>query len=464
MTSLLFYSKNDLDQINDNLDQIEQSATKLSYQLLEPNNDEYYKIKQIIIDFIKEQKRIVYGGSAYHAIIQHFRSDKDSNNTIYPDWSRFDIEFYSPDPIRDLVMICNRINNIGIKYVIGRQAHHDETFTVFANFLQYCDMSYMPKIIFDKVNFIEIDNIRYIHPEMILIDIFRMFNDPLTSYFRLTKVFKRMKLLMDKFPFDFKKSDIIKFEHFDDNNKLINFLLPKIVNSDFKFLFTGQLAYLIYTNPNNKINTNDINQLEIISDDLENIVEFLKEIIIEFLSINKLIDKYDELFKISIYSRFFQYWDKRIVFFYKNNPIITVLGSANRCLPIINCQIDDRLNINLSSFLVTFNYFFIGYHYEKINNFGFYFKDRNIINSLITIRNDFLYKNNKTVIDKTIFREFIIECIGKTTEFGREYLLRINEKRKLGIKSSLSYDPEISKGTYIEYEFEQSDGNLIIFQ
>ena len=142
MSNLLFYSKNDLDQITDNLDQIEKESIKTKYELLEPNNNEYNKIKELIINFIKEQKRIVYGGTAYHAIIQHYRKDKDSINTIYSEYDRYDIEFYSPNPVRDLVMIANRLNKIGIKYVIGRQAQHDETFTIYANFLQYCDINF----------------------------------------------------------------------------------------------------------------------------------------------------------------------------------------------------------------------------------------------------------------------------------------------------------------------------------
>ena len=129
--TLSFYSNKDLDQINDNLDQIETDSTKTGYKILDPTNEEYDKVKSIILHFIKEQKRIVYGGSAYHAIIQHYRKDKDSTITIYPEWDRYDIEFYSPDPLRDLVMISNRIHDAGIKYVIGRQAQHDETFTIF---------------------------------------------------------------------------------------------------------------------------------------------------------------------------------------------------------------------------------------------------------------------------------------------------------------------------------------------
>lgn len=468
--SLTFYSDKDLEQINDNLDQIEVESIKTGYKLLDPSNEEYDKVMSIIVNFIKEQKRIVYGGSAYHAIIQHYRKDKDSTNTIYPEWDRYDIEFYSPNPLRDLVMISNRIHDAGIKFVIGRQAQHDETFTIFANFLQYCDMSYMPEHIYNKMEYIEINGMRYIHPEMILIDIFRMFNDPITSYWRLGKVFKRMKLLLDKFPYDFITAQPIPLKEpafagkEPDHTKIINYVITKLVNSKHQFLFTGQLAYLIYTQPARKeIDTdNSLSQIEIISDDHNKVGKFIKTLTYKWAAENKQLNNYDNLFNIKFFSRFFQYWDNRTVIYYKDQPIFTILGSSNRCLPFINCQINfglsNKLDIKVGTFLVTFNYYFIAYWYEKINNLGFYFKDRNFINSLLTIRNEYLKSNNKTIMDKTIYKEFVISCIGKTMEFSREFLLRMADKRAKGQKGLLSYDPNTARGSQLELTFEQADG------
>ena len=463
MSHLNFYTDIDLQQIDDNLDNIETNAVKIKYQTLDPNIEEYVKVKNIIIDFLKEQKRIVYGGSAYHAIIQNYRKDKDSDKRIYPDWERYDIEFYSPRPIRDLVMICNRISDAGIKYVIGRQAQHDETFTVFANFLQYCDMSYMPQSIFNKIQFIEIDNLRYIHPEYILIDIFRMYNDPITSAWRFTKVFKRMKLLMEHFPYDFIEENPVTFITNNNNHTIIEYIIPKLVNNFDNIIFTGQLPYLIYTNPNKPIESNQFNQIELITDDKEKVTKFIIDLTYKWLSKYKKDEfhKYDEYFKTVRYTRFFQYWDNRTIIYYQDKPIFTIIGNANRCVPTM----DSKINLNntdfpikIGSFLVTFNYFFIGYHYEQINNMGFYFSDRKFINSLLTSRNNYLKLNNKSVMDKTLFQDFLLSCIGKTIEFTREYLLRMTEKRARGEKILMSYDPNIARGTFIEHEFEQADG------
>jgi len=465
MSNLLkFYSDSDLQLIHDNIDQIEMAATKQGYKILDPNNDEHGKVNNIIFEYIKEKKRIVYGGTAYHAIIEHYRKDKNSKNKIYPDWERYDVEFYTPNPIADLVAICNRLYNAKIKYVMGRQAQHNETFTIFANFLQYCDMSYMPQNVFDNINHLDINGIQYIHPDLILIDIFRMYNDPLTSYWRLSKVFKRMQLLLDKFPFEFTNAKLIQLKSIDEHHPIIDFVLPKIVNEFDKILFIGELTYLIYTDPDNNINTsNKLSQIELITDDLELVSEYIKTLTYKWVDSKKNLNDYDKIFTIKKYSRFFQYWDKRTVFFYKGKPIITVIGSANRCIPILKSQITfgnkDVLKINIGTFLVTFNYFFVGYYYEKINKLGFYFGSRDFINSLLSIRNHYLESRHKTIMDDTIYKEFIIDCIGYTIDFSREFMLELNEKRNKGIRGIFSYDPNTSIGMPINsLEFEQSDG------
>lgn len=463
--NLTFYSDNDLEQINDNIDHIEADSLKTGYRLLDPNNEEYDKVRNIILNFIKQQGRVVYGGSAYHNIIQKYRRDIDSEKRIYPEWERYDIEFYSPTPIRDLIMICNKLNDEGIKYVMGRQAQHDETFTVFANFLQYCDMSYMPRKIYDKIEFIEIDGIKYIHPEMILIDIFRMYNDPLTSFWRLSKVFKRMKLLMEKFHYDFKSVDPIKLVGDKDSKSIIDFVLPKLVDKYDKILFTGQLGYLVYTNPDKEFDTNKyLSEIELISDDPITIGKFIKSLTYQWAESNGHFKDYDDIFSIKFYSRFFQYWDKRVIIYYKNKPVFTIIGSSGRCLPFNNSTLklnNKIIDIKIGSFLVIFNYYFIGYYYCKIHEYSddnYYYANRDIINSLLTVRNNYLKDKDKTVLDSSIYKEFVIDCIGKTVEFSREFLLRMSEKRAKGEKGLMTYDPNLNKGSYIEYEFEQSDG------
>ena len=295
-----------------------------------------------------------------------------------------------------------------------------------------------------------------------------MYNDPLTSYWRLSKVFKRMQLLLDKYPFDFVTAKPVNIESIPngDEHDIIDYVLPKIVKKFNKILFVGELTYLIYTNPDKNVNSRDkLSQLEIITDDLNAVSTFINDLTYQWLDSKKNLNfyEYDKIFMIKHFNRFFQYWDKRDIIYFKSKPLFTIIGSANRCVPVQKSQItydtDKKITINIGTFLVTFNYYFIGYYYETVNKLGFYYANRDFVNSLLSIRNHYLESKHKTVLDDTIYKEFVINCIGTTLDFSREFMLELNEKRKRGIRGIFSYDPNISVGMPItKPEFENSDG------
>jgi hypothetical protein len=98
--------------------------------------------------------------------------------------------------------------------------------------------------------------------------------------------------------------------------------------------------------------------------------------------------------------------------------------------------------IKLGTFIMVFNYSIINYHYNYIYN-----KDncKNIeifIYNLLDTRNKYLEKNNLTVIDKSPYQEFIIECYGNTVDPVRQKFLRQNKRKEKGIRMMFSYDPK----------------------
>lgn len=463
MNNNILYSSKNITALENNIDKIYDNSVKATYDILEPKQLEYFQVKDIIRTFIKNNKRVVYGGTAYYEII---KNNKKIEN-IYKPWERYDIEFYSPTPIKDMINLCNILYKEKFNYVVGRQSQHHETYTIFVNFVQYCDITYMPKIIYDNIDHILIDDIAYIHPNLILIDIFRIYTDPLTSYWRLNKVVKRMKLLLSSYKYDFSKTSSLIYTN--KQFKLINYIIDNIPID--KYIMTGQMAYLLYTSTKQQIDVSLLDQLEIITDNVDNLVIKIKELILQFLYNNDKFINFDKYFTIKYYSKFFQYWDKRVIIYFDttrhysqltnlypskhNAPIVTIIGSNNRCLPYIKYTLYNRI-FNISSYILTFNYFLIGFYYEKIHNLGFYFKDKDIINSLLTSRNFYLKKKKKTILDNTIYKEFIIDCIGETTDFTREYFLRISKNKIKGIQSIINYDP--SKRTHIEESYDQADG------
>ena len=87
------------------------------------------------------------------------------------------------------------------------------------------------------------------------------------------------------------------------------------------------------------------------------------------------------------------------------------------------------------------NYCIVNYHYNYIYNKDNCKSIDILIYNLLETRNKYLENNKLTVIDKSPFQEFIIECYGKTVDMHRQKQIRINKKREKGMKFQFSYDP-----------------------
>ena len=79
-------------------------------------------------------------------------------------------------------------------------------FALFVNFLNYCDISYIPNIIFNNMPIIKVDGIKSTHPHFMMVDAYRIFTDPMTSYWRLDKTIRRFQKIFKYFPVDLIKS------------------------------------------------------------------------------------------------------------------------------------------------------------------------------------------------------------------------------------------------------------------
>jgi hypothetical protein len=96
------YNKKDIDAINNELDNIIERVENLKLNNYEPTNNECLIIRNEIIKFVKSNKRIIYGGTAWNELIKF----KDTNDKIYEENECKDVEFYSPKPFEDIEKIC----------------------------------------------------------------------------------------------------------------------------------------------------------------------------------------------------------------------------------------------------------------------------------------------------------------------------------------------------------------------
>src|SRR3972149_4964900 len=102
------------EKINDIIEEIEE--TKL--EILDPTKKELIEINNIILNFIKEHKRKIYGGYAQNQVVI-LKNPKDA---FYKENKLPDIDFYSPDPLYDLKELSNRIYDAGHHNVEAKEA------------------------------------------------------------------------------------------------------------------------------------------------------------------------------------------------------------------------------------------------------------------------------------------------------------------------------------------------------
>ena len=101
-----------------------------------------------------------------------------------------------------MIDLCDILQKKNYKYVEGKEGVHIETYKIFVNFMNYCDISYMPPDMYKNCPVIISDGLRLAHPHFMLVDAYRVYCDPMTSYFRLTKTFVRFTKLIKYYPFN----------------------------------------------------------------------------------------------------------------------------------------------------------------------------------------------------------------------------------------------------------------------
>lgn len=463
------YNEKDINAINNELDNIINKVIEIKLNNYEPTNKECFLIKNEVIKFIKSNNRIIYGGTAWNELIKF----KDSNDKIYEDNECKDVEFYSPKPFEDIEKLC-KILNKKYKFVRVSEAVHSDTFTLFVNFNGVCDITYMPSPIFYKIKTQNIKGIKYIHPSVILIDIFRQYNDPINSYWRLKekKVFFRANKILKHYPLELENSKL-KINK-DINKEILEYVFYNIKN-------IKSLVFLLpnfYLNPDTEKIILD-SELIIFTDNYNTNVKLIYSIILKYFSQKNILDKVDNILKVEEYVPFFQYWDKRIVFKYNNIPFLIIHGHNELCMPYhefyinknkientvfgslknTNVKEEDFNLIKIGTFIMLLNYCIINYHYNYIYNEKNCKNIEILIFNLLDMRNKYLKKNKLTVIDKSPYQEFIIECYGNTIDPIRQKYLRLYKRKEKGQKMSFSYDPNIDSTINIT-NFKNTSGNV----
>lgn len=462
------YKESDIDLLKEKADEILEIVTKKKLELLDPNEKEIRSVTKIIMDFIKNKKRKIYGGYALNMLIK----EKNVDDAIYKNCDLPDIDFYSPEPIKDLIELCNLISGSGFKYVVGFEAMHKETYSIRVHNQLYCDISYVPKNIYNTMQFVKIGDHNYIHPHFMTIDYFRMFTDPLTSYWRVEKSFKRFYVLQKHYPLPtIEKQLSINDKKFSDK-KIVDLLeetLKYIKDNDSRnsMIVVGLYAYNYFINES-KIKDNNIKMLkvpfyEIISSNFGHDANGL---------INRLKIVSPDINVVEHYP-YFQFLGHSVHIYYKDSLIAIVYHYNRKCLPYlkVDCLEFENNNAKRTDSKVTIGTFILTLSYLQMNVVKARTDDdeyrkslcMTMISHLIKARNYYNDSNKSTIFSKNIFREFITECVGAAMTSEKERMLTIESRKKKNKKPLVfRYDPADGvRDTDINYVFANSSGNPV---
>lgn len=469
------YKQGDIELLAQNWDNIMANVEQERLALLEPTLEEMKEVHEIILDFVRSHKRKVYGGFALNLLVK----DKNKKDAIYKDNKIPDIDFYSPDPIGDLMKLCNVLHEKGYKAVAGREAMHQETYSLSVNYMTYCDLSYVPRNIYNKMPFIEVDKLLLIHPHFMFIDYLRMMTDPLISYWRFEgdlKSYRRFFLLQKHYTFPQSKSEIKINDVTPTIQTALDMIFQFLLNRT-SIIVTGLYSYNYYLceskilesdNNGNKALIN-VPYYEFISSDYR--TDFFA--LMNHLKSNVIIPQ-DRLTSNEFYP-FFQFTGHSVEIYIDKQLICRIYNNNKKCFPYLDLpamkfnvsentvEKHKKYTIRLGTFPLTILYGLISIMKARTNENN---NDKNlyyqVVGNLLESRSFFFKKYNKNYLDDTPFREFVVKCIGETIQPDRQRRLLIESRKKKNKRYTFTYEPENGvKEPSTNYEFANSSGNSI---
>jgi hypothetical protein len=463
------YTNSDVKFLKDNLKNILEEIQKKKLQVIEPYGKEMREVTDIIMTYVRDNRRKIYGGAAINMLVK----EKNPKDAFYKDIDFPDIDFYSPEPLQDIYKICNILFDKGYKSIQGKEAMHGETYSIYVNSHLYCDISYVPWNIYNKIPFKEIKGVYVTGPNFIAIDYLRIITEPLFSGWRLEKGFPRFTLLQKYYP----------LPHTENKIKLPDVKEPKLLDAINDFIVTKDSLIVIglyafnYFLMNSGLLTSkdkqaqkfkllDFSYFEIIS---TNFREDTLELIKHLKTVNS------ESIKVVEHYPFFQFFGHSAYIYSGDNLIAIVYHYNKRCTPYLKLPsynfkggkaTKSKGDVTIGTFSVVLMYALITVIKARSDNDEVRKQIyHDTVSQLVEMRNFYLKVNKKTIFDKTIFQDFVVECKGEMLDPHREHQLVYEERKKKNKRFyNFKYEPtaeSISKQSDITHRFANSSGNPV---
>lgn len=450
----LFSIKDTMD-INEIVEAEKQEKKEEPKERPQPSPEDVKNIVEIVLNFVREKKLKIYGGTSHNATIKH----KNPNDAFYTSDDIPDIDCYSNDPINDLVELCDILYNKGYTDAIGREAIHSETYKIFTRGYNAIDLSYVPKNIYSRIPFVEIDNVRYIHPHFAMIDLFKMITEPYFSSFRWKKTFPRIYLLQKHYPVNkIHKEVSAAYKHKIDVQQVLKTVFDYIKNNLSIYVF-GEFAY------------NELLKESLIK---KSHIKKIKIPFYRFVSINyaedvkkllRQLETYGNDITTTEYYPFWHFTDYSCEIKYKGEIIAHIYNHLDRCTPVKTITYSEHTyDPNCLIQIGCFDFVLL---MEMINAFKMKVNEdqekrlyhNTMISHLIEMRNNYFKITKKNMLDESLFQSLSTSCIGKT----HDPLLEAKKKRKMkkeqGKNAIFMYKPIKKLST--KWIFKNTSGNEI---
>ena len=359
---------------------------------IKPTLPELTKIYCYLIKFIKDNKLIIFGGLAINKALP-----KEDKIYQWDEDSLPDIDVYSDDARTDIIKMSNMLHEKGIKNIVAKDGVINNLNNVLLlSYNIYIQGTFGQKEVMNCININSkiynkipkklYNGIYFVAPEYQKIDILLSLTNSITAYNRWEKDTTRYDLLNKYHPYQkSRKNPNTRYSKID----IKEYLKPLCNQKDVIIGGTIEYAFMILESKLKDFNNPDIICLEIYTIDTKKYLEIYSKII------NNC--------KIKLYNTYTTILPQKYVIFENNIPRVIIYDIEKR-----PTQYQKYKEYNILSYDMLLLTLICDFYMNKV----IAEPKKDMIYYLELGRKKYFKDNKKTLFDNTIFKSYVIECIG----------------------------------------------------